>query len=340
MTETKKILVARVGRAGDMVMITPALNALLSAFPKAEVHLLTSAEGRRVMKGYDGRVTRTRVYHRRFPRYLWLKNKLVRELRAQDYDKVYVFETNPHYHRLLAGTAPAVFQLDNPASGVHYCSLCLDLVARSTPTPFERGWVSLPVTHDGLEKARALLAKHGIGPDTAIVGLHPTFGGSTLPIFRDRRGNRHRVWPQESFVRLVLELHERSKAQNIPLRVVIDALPEERDLVEPIVRQSGGAVTLLAETPDFERYKGVLQCMDVMVTPNTGPMHIVAAVGTRVVALFSGWSADECGPYVPAEQFRALRSEDNEHKERGLAAIPPEVVAEAVFDLLPPGRGA
>jgi ADP-heptose:LPS heptosyltransferase len=339
-TEIKKILVVRVGRAGDMVMITPALNALLQAFPEAEVHLMTSREGRRVMRGYHPHLIRTWLYHRRFPQNLWLKWRLVRELRDQHYMRVYVFEANPHYHRLLAGTAPAVYRIDDRTSGVHYCNRCLELVARSTATPIGKGWVTLPVSDDGLARARTLLAKRGIGSDTLLVGLHPTFSGSSLPVFQDHKGTRHRVWPQESFARLARQLHEKAQAMRLPLRIVIDALPEERALAEPIVSQSGGVVTLLTEPPDFERYKGVLQCLDVMVTPNTGPMHIAAAVGTRVVALFSGWSIDECGPFVPAERFRTLRAEDNDDEERGLAAIPPTKVVETVFDLLPTGRGA
>ncbi len=338
MTEIKKILVVRVGRAGDMVMITPALNALLKAFPEAEIHLMTTGEGRRVMKGYHPRITRIWLYHRKFLKNLLLKWKLVREIRPQHYTSVYVFETNPHYHRLLAGTAPTVYQIDDGTPGVHFCNRCLELVARSTAKPVGNEWVTLPVSDDGLARARALLATHGIGSDTVLVGLHPTFAGSSLPVFRDRKGMRHRVWPQESFATLARELHEKAEAMRLPLRIVIDALPEERVLVEPIVSQSGGVVTLLTEPPDFERYKGVLQCLDVLVTPNTGPMHIAAAVGTRVVALFSGWSIEECGPFVPAERFRALRAEDNDDKEKGLAAISPTKVVEAVFDLLPPGR--
>jgi heptosyltransferase-1 len=339
-TKINKILVVRVGRAGDMVMITPALNAVLAATPAAEVHVLTSAEGRRVLNGYNDRVTRTWLYHRRFPGNLRSRRKLVRALRGQDYDRVYVFESDPHYHRLLQGVAPAVYRLEGGAPGIHYCNRCLELVADSTTAPVDRGWVSLPVSESGRTKARALLDKHGIGPDMILVGLHPTYGGSALRGLLDRRGRRHRVWPRDSFVRLARGLRERAEAARIPLRVLIDALPEERKFVEPIVTLSGGSVTLLTEPPDFERYKGLLQCMDVMVTPNTGPMHIVAAVGTRVVALFSGWSVEECGPFVPEEQYRVLRAEDYEHGEHGLEAIPPEKVVEAVLELVPAGHGA
>jgi ADP-heptose:LPS heptosyltransferase len=333
-TENEKILVVRVGHAGDMVMITPALNAILQAFPEDQIHLMTSREGRRVMKGYHPRLTHTWIYHRRFLQGPWLKRTLVRELRSQNYTRAYIFESNPHYHLLLVGTASSVYRLDDLTPGVHYCDRCLAVVARSIDTPVGKSWITLPVSEDGLARARVVLTKYGIEPNTLLVGLHPTFSGSGVRLFRDNKGMRHRVWARESFASLARQLSERAHAMRLPLRIVIDALPEERAYVEPIVSQSGGVVTLLTEPPDFERYKGVLRCLDVLVTTNTGPMHIAAAVGTRVVALFSGWSKDECGPFTPAEQFRALRAEDYDHAERGLVAIPPTKVVDAVFELL------
>jgi ADP-heptose:LPS heptosyltransferase len=63
-------------------------------------------------------------------------------------------------------------------------------------------------------------------------------------------------------------------------------------------------------------------------------MHVAAAVGTPVVALFSGWSPAECGPYVPPERVRILRAEDTPSPERGLAAIGADAVFAACGELL------
>ena len=83
------------------------------------------------------------------------------------------------------------------------------------------------------------------------------------------------------------------------MRCVVDAVPDEIPLLAPFLEQAGDAVTLLTGPPDSERYKALLQRLEVLVTPNTGPMHFAAAVGTKVVALFSGWKPSECGPSCP-----------------------------------------
>ena len=75
--------------------------------------------------------------------------------------------------------------------------------------------------------------------------------------------------------------------------------------------------------------------MNLLITPDTGPMHIAAAVGTRNICLFSGKSPEDCGPYMKPEHYIALRSEDYGDTELGLRAIKPEHVFEACKKLLP-----
>jgi hypothetical protein len=40
-----------------MLMITPALRALMDACPEAEFHMLTSIDGQRVLKGFSAQLT-------------------------------------------------------------------------------------------------------------------------------------------------------------------------------------------------------------------------------------------------------------------------------------------
>ena len=330
----RKILVVRVGRAGDLVMITPALNALLAALPAAEIHLLTSAEGARVMRDYHPRLTRMWIYSRRFPRSLLMKSALTRAFVREGYERIYVLETKAAYGKWLRQVPGKIFALPPDEPQGHYCDRCLDVVQGSLDDLCPRGWVHLPVTAAGRKKARELLEENGVDPAAVLVGLHPTFSGSRLPLFRKRRDLGHRNWPPGHFARLGDLLRQQARARGREVAVVIDALPEEKPLVEPIIEAAGGAVTLLSGPPDFQRFKGLLEAMDVLVTPNTGPMHIAAAVGTPVVALFSRWAAEDCGPYTDPDRRVILRAEDTPDPGAGLAAITPEQAAAAVWDLL------
>lgn len=330
----RKILLVRVGRGGDLIMATPAIRALLEAFPAAEFHLLTTPEGRRIMDGFDDRITRTLLYTRRFPRTLLMQRQLGREIRAEAYDRIYIFEAKPHYRRWLGKAAPEVFALEGRAGGRHNADWNLDLVASSLPQPIGRGWVNLPVTDEGLAAARSLLHENGVDPSTQLVGLHPTYSGTGLSHFRERRHRDHRMWPTESFAALARILTERSKAEGRALTLVVDALPNEVHHVQPIIEQSGGAITLLAAPPNFQRFKALLSLMDVLVTANTGPMHMAAAVNTPLVALFSHWRPNDCGPFMDPASYTVLQAEDIRPEARGLAGILPGPVADAVLAML------
>lgn len=90
-----------------------------------------------------------------------------------------------------------------------------------------------------------------------------------------------RRWPVENFVKLGKDL-----VDGLDARIVLFGSPGERELAEdfgriatfPFVDLVGG--TPLAELPSF--FRGI----DLLVSNDTGPMHIAAAAGTKVVGIF------------------------------------------------------
>lgn len=321
-----KVLAVRVGRAGDMVMITPALRAILDKHPGADVHLLTSPDGRRVLRGFDPRVTRVLVYERRALINLLQRRRLRAEIAAQGYQHLYCFETNPSYRRLVGDTAAETHYLEAAGPAVPFPERCLQLVGARSPAP---RWSWLPLTDAGQAAAHAVYAQAGIDASTFVVGLHPSFSGLRKLALRARDARRRKAWPPAHFAQLARLLVDYASTREVRLRVVCDLLPQERPLGVALARASGGCVTLFTEPPDFERYKATIARMNLLVTPDTGPMHIAAAVGTPMAALFCGRSPRECGPYTDPANYVVLRAEEMARPERGLAAIPPEAVFEA-----------
>lgn len=326
------VLAVRVGRAGDMVMITPALRALLDRHPEADVHLLTSPEGRRVLHGFDPRLKCTLIYQRRGLGSFLARRRLKEEIAAGGYSHVYCFETNPTYRNLFQGLPAQCRFLDATAAPVPFPERCLNLVSAARP---EVPWLWLPVSEAGRVDAQAMLAAAGIREGDFVVGLHPSSSAVGKSGLRGREARRRKAWPLASFARLALLLADYAARQGVKLRVMCDLLPEERALGQELVERSHGLVTLFTERPDFERYKATIARMNLLVTPDTGPMHIAAALGTPLVALFSGRDPRDCGPYTDPARYTLLRAEETERPQLGLAALTPDVVFAAASMFFP-----
>ncbi len=330
-----RLLVVRVGRMGDLVMITPALRQLLRGRPDAEIEVLTTAEGRRTLGGFDPRVTRFHLHSRRLLDAVRDRGRLRAGLRARGFERVYLFESHGHWRKFTRDLAPHVHALDHPPRSTHYAARCLDVVEPTLPAPPPpRGPIELPVSDRGHAAATAFLAAHGIAPDEVLVGLHLTFSESGRGIFGSGLGRKHREWPAEASATLARELVAWGRERGVRVRPVLDTLPADRARAEAFRARAGESVTVLSGPPDFERYKALLARLAVLVTPNTGPMHVAAAVGAPVVALFSGWSPADCGPFVPDTRATVLRAEESAAPERGLAAVAPTAVLAACTKFL------
>jgi len=112
------------------------------------------------------------------------------------------------------------------------------------------------------------------GPGPYVV-LHP---GASVPA---------RAWSRERAAEAVRELAAAGH------RVLVTGGPDERDLTAYVAGEHGTDLGGLTEAPELS---GVLAGAAVVVTGNTAPAHLAAAVGTPVVSLFA--------PVVPAERWR------------------------------------
>ena len=193
----------------------------------------------------------------------------------------------------------------------------------------------MPVTEEGIEKARQQLSEGGISDGDFIIGLHPSFSGSKKSVFSGKKKEYLREWPPEYFASLAKLIYKFAQNNNISIKILMDLLPEERELGESIVKMSGGVISLFTNPPNFERYKATIKRMNLLITPNTGPMHIAAAVNTNIVALFVDWDPSDCGPYMAYDHYEVLRAEDYMTNEKGLIAIKREIVLETCKKFMP-----
>jgi heptosyltransferase-2 len=98
-------------------------------------------------------------------------------------------------------------------------------------------------------------------------------------------------WPAERFVEAAVALRK-----NTNCRWVIFGGNGDRDLAENIARETGELTLNLAGKTNLRELAAALKLCEVVLTNDTGPMHLAAAVGARLVAIFGSTSPELTGP--------------------------------------------
>lgn len=169
-----------------------------------------------------------------------------------------------------------------------------------------------------LEVPRALLAdgRDRVGANgRAVVGVFP--GGNAAS----------RRWPAARFSQLVTSLTDAGIA------VVVFGGPAERGLTRFVAGRAGMD---LGGATDLPMLAATLAACDILVSNDSGPLHLAAAVGTPTVSLWGAGNPDVTG--VTGRQHRLLRRDDlacvpcvrNTCPRRGAGFILPDAVNECL----------
>ncbi len=174
--------------------------------------------------------------------------------------------------------------------------------------------VILPVD----EAAEASLARK-LPMDRPIVLLAPTAGWGA------------KEWPAERYGAVAAALGHAG------FRVVVNASSAEEPTAKAVVAASDGFAIALPGT--MAELIALVRRAEMVIAGDTGPLHLAAALGKPVVALFGPTDPERTGPY--GTRSRVLRHAESEtdhsrHKtpERGLMLITVDEVVSAAFELL------
>ena len=109
-------------------------------------------------------------------------------------------------------------------------------------------------------------------------------------------------WPITSYAALINQLIRELKAG-----IIILGSKEDIPLAEKISFLASGRPVVSAGKTSLKTLSALLERVDLLVTNDSGPMHIAAALGTPVVALFGPTNPGLTGPY--GDGHKVLRKE-------------------------------
>jgi lipopolysaccharide heptosyltransferase I len=287
----RRLLLVKPSSFGDIINALPALSALRHAWPETAIDWIVKPQWAPLLKNHP-------MLHEvlPFPGNLREWRRTIGELRRRRYDMVIdlqgLFRTG-FLSMVLGSRARAGFAEGRegsrwfythpmPTSGasVHVVERNLEVIrALGVSTDGVRNFL-LPRNPEADEWVERLWAKEQVKPDEMVYLVHPG----------TRRETKR--WPAERFAALLERL-----VATPSYRVVLIGGDEER---KEFPRDSGEArarpIDLLGRT-SLPQLVALTRKATMLVTNDSGPMHLAAALGIPVVALFGPTDPRRVGPY-------------------------------------------
>ncbi len=311
----KKILVVRADRLGDVILSTPVLEALKVKLPDAEISFLVQPPMKSILEGQGYRLL---SFDPRVSFY-----EIVRSLKAENFDAAIVLQHNPKISMAvwMAGIPVRVGPLSKPTSWI-----CFNRGVRQ-----RRSRVEKHEAEYGLDLLRAFLASVGltlesgekypprVNAKSSTKSNPVTFWCCNVVVHPGMGGSAHN-WPAFHYSELIVGLLRSGK------KVGITGGSSDREFVGPIVESIKEKISV-AEAENLVLFGGafegekdlslrelaeIFRGAQVVIAPSTGPLHLAAAVGARVIGLYPNTpvqSAKRWGPYL-AEKSLTLSPPD------------------------------
>ena len=280
----RRVLLLRLQRIGDLIMTLDAIDDVRQALPSAQIDLVVGSWNLELATRIVGlhRVeTLDAAWLARDDRGLPLAAMLrrARGWAARHYDLAINFEPDIRGNLVIAATRAAVTAGFSSAGGgraidvalpydplAHTADNARRLVAAVLDVPPRSQPTRLELRSAERHRARDLLARARF----PLIGIHVS-GGRAI-----------KQWPAERFADLAVRLARRYGGT-----FMLTGSSSDRGLVDPVGRALADfdVVDLVGDL-DLPTLAAALEQADVLITGDTGPMHVAALVGTPVVAVF------------------------------------------------------
>jgi heptosyltransferase-2 len=301
--KVRRLLIRGTNWVGDAVMSIPAMKKIRVIFDRAHISLLVRPWVQDVYAAVDF-VDEILVYdkagiHSGFAGRL----RLAAQLRARRFDGAILLQ-NALDAAVIAWLARIPIRLGYALDGrgillthpcavdprlrkMHQAHYYLGLLASARlpgmetwDSPVHRPSIGISLRASDRESARSMLREHGVQPGEMVIGLNPGayYGGA-------------KRWLSPRYAAAADTLAARYRA-----RVVIFGSPEERIIADEVASNMDSRPVILAGHTTLGQLMGLLRECALLITNDSGPMHLAAALDVPQVAIFGSTSETATGP--------------------------------------------
>lgn len=295
----KNILVVSNTGLGDTILSTPSIVSLRKSFPKINITFLVDKKMFPLFEEFE--------YVDDFLLYssgLISQLKIVRELRKREIDTIFLFHSNgPEdiFFSILSGARNILKMTDKTnhdfqtlfcntpnLESKHDIEKKLDLVRVFNPSIIEK---KMMISNSA--QCKNVLFKKNY--DLKYIGMQMGAKDS------------YKIWPLDNFIGLADKLN--SKFNNLRF-VLLGSSNHERSMAEKFEKSiiDKNSVINLCGKSKVNDLPCLINDLDILLTNDTGTLHLSIALGKDSISLFGPTNPDEFGPYQDLHKHTVIRT--------------------------------
>jgi len=292
----QKILLISAGRIGDTLFCTPAIRLLKESLPNVDFDLLAFSKLAGAIFERNPHIHKLYVENnpsairRIVDSYPLTINLMIETLKKiptppQNYISIELPDLTKHRTAQLIEFIKSI--LENPSNNIDY------------------EYQIFPLEEDKKKVIRLLAEqKVCIGKDILIgcqLGCHRV-AGRGWKIWNRQRHRHKKVWSMENYI----DLAKRICSTNSKIKFILTGSPSERYLAKMFLKGFPSAIDLIGKT-SLHELTALMELLNVLVTNDTGTMHLACARKTPIVALFGSTAPPAfTGPYPMQPQYHVI----------------------------------
>lgn len=301
----KRILIVEVNWLGDVLFSTAAIKAIKDKYPDSFLACMVVKRCAQLLENNPS-VNKVIIFDEKSSHKSFLSRlKFILFLRKEKYDTVFFFHRSftralicylagikkrIGYNRKKVGFL-LTDKIEAPDDDLHRAEYYINLVNKAKIEAKDKCYEFF-VNSDSVNKLDEMLAKYQITKDMKYIVINP--GGNWAP----------KRWPVENYIKLAKKIH-----QELNYKIIISGAKKDVDSAQLIKSKMKDEVIVLAGETDLGELGALLKRASLVISADSGPMHLAVALGTPVVTIFGPTSPEITGPYNAKTKYTILQKD-------------------------------
>jgi len=294
----KNILVVSNTGLGDTILSTPAIISLRRSFPEIHITFLIHKKIFSLFKGFEF-VDEFIIYSPGILNQL----KIINQLRKKEVDTIFLFHSNgPEdiFFSILSRAKNILKMTDN--DNHNFRNIFLNSPNIKSQHDIEKKLDLVRIFNPSIITKKMLIPEH-FYRNSVFIQKKPNFKYIGIQMGAQEE---YKMWPTNNFIKLADMLNS---SFNYIKFVLIGKTSIEKKISEKFegAIENKGSVVNLCGKSTIDELPLILNDLDLLLTNDTGALHLSVALGINTVSLFGPTNAQEFGPYQDLEKHKILK---------------------------------